>query len=463
MKAIRCKLGLWCVDRVGRTSLPAKMRAPLLEFLVVVISLVILLAVLCPAKYEHATNSRPRKHSNVSKDYPLLRSNLTHLKQAIKSIRQQKRHIVLSHLQTVNSIEPLRLNITKWQGFPDSPDESKQLNSKSYMAKYVRDGIFWSSQIESRSPEGFTAQDDTDWLNLLRKQSVVHVESGCGRMQNRLLTLANGDKACARYRKNNDQIQGEFVSFVLSRMLLISNVPPSALAHFGAEAGLQFGSAKVKAKLKQQARWQSKAIVLTSFVDHLTVAYIPHALRTSGRRLYPVWEELGHLADDEIIELVQWSDLIVLDYLTANLDRMLNNMINERWNPQMMDSPAHNLLRQEQSNLLLFLDNESGLFHGYRLLKKYEPIHRSLLDSVCIFRQSTVAQLEKLHQMDETQFVAILCAHYRNYVLDGGSSCLTSAILPRTNLHTLRRRIAQVLQQVDHCRAKFSSPQVETP
>lgn len=94
-----------------------------------------------------------------------------------------------------------------------------------------------------------------------------------------------------------------------------------------------------------------------------------------------------------LIELAQWSDLVIFDYLIAHLDRVVNNLYNYQWNSEIMDAPAHNLLKDPQSELLLFLDNESGLLHGYRLLSKYQGYHSLLLDNVCVFRRSTVDQV----------------------------------------------------------------------
>ena len=446
--------------------------------LVIVISTVIMVLVISglPSEYISSHNNDTTSNSifKLNSTYSIqlnsvgqFKQHTYPLKQTIKSIRQQKRAIIHEQLQSYhhNLLEPLMpmrqnhaySNITKAKLFSLNQNSLKIDSNAKSLTKFIQDGIFWSSDIESLRPKGFTVEDDFQWIRSLQNNSVVRVEAGCGRMLNRLLIFENGNKACARYRKNIDQIQGEFVSFLLSRILNISNVPPSVLVSF--ESGVEFQrNFQMKSDLMRQAQWETKQVVLTKFVDHLKAAYIPNGLRTSRRRLYPVWADLGHLNTYDIIELVQWSDLIVLDYLTANLDRMLNNMINERWNSQMMDSPAHNLLRQEQSNLLLFLDNESGLFHGYRLLKKYESLHRSLLDIVCVFRQSTVKQLEMLHRLSEKGFASILSVRYRQYVLLNTSTmpALTTAVLPKANLFTLRRRIAQVLKQVAHCRDQFN-------
>ena len=63
----------------------------------------------------------------------------------------------------------------------------------------------------------------------------------------------------------------------------------------------------------------------------------------------------------------------------------------------MLEKPIHNLEKIRSSGQYIFIDNESGLFHGYRLLDAYQSYHEKLLNSVCVFRESTVDALERLY------------------------------------------------------------------
>lgn len=309
------------------------------------------------------------------------------------------------------------------------------------------DGIYWTDFAESLVPKGFGDEDARSWRRFLNVTEVLKVEEGCGRMQNRLVTFSEGKTSCCRYRHNNDQIQGEIFSFYLGRLLDIDNLAPSALSLVDPRTR-QWSSAASQMAL---ARWNpERPAVLTQFVEHLQPAFVPKHFRDSKkRRLHPVREDLANLTSSDISELVQWTDLVLFDYLTANLDRVVNNMYNERWNPGMMSQPTHNLAKTPHG-LLLFLDNESGLLHGYRLLEKYEHFHRALLDVMCIFRERTIQAIEKLHRDDDIER-RLKLAFVEN---DPGMSDWLP-FLPDRSIRTLKERIAHIIRQVNKCRSDF--------
>lgn len=318
-------------------------------------------------------------------------------------------------------------------------------------------GIYWSDWVEDRLPKGFSANDITSWQKEAWNSTVSKVESGCGRMQNRLVTYTTGNQACCRYRQNFDQIQGEIFSFFLSRLLGIQNLVPSSLDV------VQMKSKRwesVRSDI-EAAQWANdRPVVVTQFINNLSPAYIPQLLRSSTRRVHPTdipSPQLLHLNENstssgaftDISELAQWSDLIIFDYLTANLDRMVNNLYNLQWNPTMMEAPAHNLAKQESTGLLIFLDNESGLLHGYRLLDKYEHYHRLMLDSLCVFRKSTVSALQKLRSASLPSVFKSMLAEFN------GSQVVP--MLPDKSVKILSHRIDTVYRQVQKCQSLYNS------
>ena len=314
-------------------------------------------------------------------------------------------------------------------------------------------GIYWSQAVEDIMPIGFTDQNTENWRTFCKQSPVVRLEEGCGRMQNRLVTFENGTRSCCRYRQNYDQIQGEIFSFYLSRLLGLRNLPPSAL---GQVRSSDRKWTQVKTSLSS-AQWvDDRPVVHTQFLDNLEPAYIPAQMRGSDRHLNPSDVRFHHLKNDsersELIELAQWSDLLVLDYLTANLDRLVNNLYNMQWNPAMMDAPAHNLARDTRTGLLVFLDNESGLLHGYRLLDKYEIYHKSLLDSICIFRRRTIDALRQLQtNRNVGDLLRILFERHDQQLMDH------LPFLPEKSIKTLNHRIDRVLEQVKKCQNVYGS------
>lgn len=348
----------------------------------------------------------------------------------------------------------------------------------------VADDIYWSDKIEKSLPQGFSKQQTDDWNEYVTTAAVTKLEIGCGRMQNRMVVFEDGKKACARYRQNTDQIQGELFSFYLGQLLNLTNLAPSAASVID----LHSHTWQSATNDIENAQWKSlKPVVLTKWLPDLESAGIPKPFQPLERhlnkldiqnisldldlpkpqqnlldRLMPtknesiqpvvIPTEMTETALKRFIELAQWSDLIVFDYLIANLDRVVNNLYNFQWNADIMAAPAHNLAKQIDSELLVFLDNESGLLHGYRLLKKYEAYHGLLLDNLCIFRRPTIEALQRLRDNgvgNELQNV------FERTTMNSVRDVLPS--LPEKSIKILNDRIDRVLGQVQKCQEVFSS------
>ncbi len=318
------------------------------------------------------------------------------------------------------------------------------------LSDVVVQGVYWSPQAELlAAPKGVAGGGGEQWRDRVAQARVVGVAEGCGRMQNRKLVLEDNTLACGRYRINQDQIQGEIYSYYLSRVLDISHVLPPVLAIPDSQHR-QWTS--VRRELNS-AQWHShRPVVLTPWLEHLVPAYIPTLLRQDNRTLDPtsVATVLGHSSTDAeriqtLSDLIQWSDLLLFDYLTGNVDRVVNNLYNQQWNPDMMNSPAHNLERDPDTGMLVFLDNESGLFHSYRLLDKYDKYHKSLLGAVCVFRRSTVEKLRSIQRQGE------LAQTLRHLLQEEEPLHQHVAKIPAKNAQILQTRVADVLQQIKHC------------
>lgn len=315
----------------------------------------------------------------------------------------------------------------------------------------VTNGVYWSDGVEQLCPKGFSQDDHETWKRKATKENFVKMNEGCGRMQNRILTFQNSEKACARYRLNVDQIQGEIYSYYLSKLLGINYVAPSVLQL----ANTNQDQWRMVGQEVATAMWsEERPVILSKWIDGLSPAYIPMEFRNLSNVLHPKYvaekvklngDKLSDGSDgSSVCDLFQWSDLIVFDYLTANLDRVVNNLFNLQWNSRMMSKPAHNL-EQGTSGNLVFLDNESGLFHGYRLLDKYSTYHESLLNSLCIFKKQTIDSLRRFVETDSISesLQSIFEANeplYR-YI----------PRIPAKNIKILKSRMDDVLRQVQKC------------
>ena len=355
------------------------------------------------------------------------------------------------------------------------------------MRRIIQDDIYWGQIIEDRLPQGYGKRDMEDWKEYLKNNvtEIIKIEQGCGRMQNRLVTFSDGVKACVRYRQNTDQIQGELFSYLLGRLLNIENLAPSTSAVIDWDSRLW---QQVKQHITESQWKTSRPVVFTKWIPDLESSGIPEQFRPLERhmnkndiwnitmddstkkssqilidRLKPtynkedsesrrkkLWRKKKIVLNDQIyskfIELAQWSDLIVFDYLIANLDRVVNNLYNFQWNADIMSAPAHNLAKDSKSQLLVFLDNESGLLHGYRLLKKYEAYHSVLLDNLCIFRKSTIDALVALKSSNPSKLL--------NELFEMTTTSEVRDVLPPLpdkSMKILSDRIDRVLQQVQKC------------
>ena len=369
---------------------------------------------------------------------------------------------------------------------------SPSLEDLAYLASIVH-GVSWSPQLEASCPRPFTPSEVDAWRRKTSSIDVVKVEDGCGRMQNRLITFRDSSRACARYRLNTDQIQGEVFSYYLARLLNVSHIPPTVLARVDSLSP-KWRSVHLQLSLAQWA--DSKLVVLTKYIDGMSPSHIPPEFRGEGEeasegqgvvsnfkiesvvgggdqvrtvtrtfenlpphfrpKLTPTVHGLGTKSRPELCQLLQWSDLIVFDYLTANLDRVINNMFNRQWNDQMMASPAHNL-EQRSDGALVFLDNESGLFHGYRLLDKYAGFHRSLLGALCVFRPSTVKVVKRLRASrsvgKELQEL---------FVREEPELHEQLAPLPEKNVKVLQQRLEDVYAQIVACEKVYSGADTDS-
>ncbi|XP_053139692.1 four-jointed box protein 1 [Hemicordylus capensis] len=328
-------------------------------------------------------------------------------------------------------------------------------------ASPVRGGIFWSRALEAQVPPGFSAEETASWLRAAREARVVSLErGGCGRSSNRLARLSDGSRACVRYGINPEQIQGEALSYHLAGLLGIQErLPPLALSRADARGGQW---AQVRDELRG-SHWAEGAVVsLAQWVDNLTDVVAPAPWRAesaaaagagAGRsRLQPLAAaELRGLSPAQLAELVQWSDLILFDYLTANFDRLVSNLFSLQWDPRVMHRATSNLHRAPNGGLV-FLDNEAGLVHGYRLLAMWDKYNEPLLRSVCVFREATAQRVRELHRLRNA--ASELLRLYRT------QEPLAEALgfLSDHQAQLLQDRVDLVHKHIVHCKAKAASP-----
>ncbi|XP_029108154.1 four-jointed box protein 1-like [Scleropages formosus] len=308
----------------------------------------------------------------------------------------------------------------------------------------LRDELLWPERLDALLPEAFGEAHARAWALKARRSAVVSLEPGCGRASNRLATFADGTRACVRYGITEEQVQGETLSFYLAALLGIRNLPPLALSQLDPESERW---AAVRGAVHQLG-WSWGAVVsLTEWVANLTGVVTPAPLRQHGAGLRPLREELRNRSVHEVLELVQWSDLVLFDYLTANFDRLVSGLFSLQWDARVMERDASNLQRTPRGALLL-LDNEAGLVHGYRVLPMWEGYHGALLRSVCLFRESTARRVAELQRARDAG------ARLRELYVEGEPLARALGFLSDEHERVLQDRVDRVHRHIVHCKER---------
>ncbi|KAF7659784.1 hypothetical protein LDENG_00293100 [Lucifuga dentata] len=323
---------------------------------------------------------------------------------------------------------------------------SAQREGSVTLGSPIEDGIFWSDWLEDLLPVGFSEEYARAWRERVRTFRIVNLEPGCGRISNQLATFADGTKACVRYGINADQVQGETLTYYLANLLGISNVPPLALAQVNPYSE-QWESARTRIHGLQ---WSERAVVsLTEWVSNLTGVVTPVPLRQESSGLHPGLEELWNKTTVELLELMQWTDLIMFDYLTANFDRLVSNLFSLQWDSRVMERDTNNLLKTPRGDLV-FIDNEAGLVHGFRVLNMWEKYHNTALSSVCVFRKRTTQRVAELHRRRDSR--TRLLELYR----DSEPLSVELGYLSDEHAALLQHRIDRLYKHILHCKGKYN-------
>ncbi|XP_056383847.1 four-jointed box protein 1 [Hyla sarda] len=307
----------------------------------------------------------------------------------------------------------------------------------------LEQGIFWARAVERALPQGFSDEYTLHWQEFARTASIVSMEKGCGRSTNRLVTLSDGSRACVRYGINPEQIQGEVLSFYLSRLLGLNTVPPCVLSKVGSPQW-----APVQAELAGTGWTSGSMVTITPWLHNLSSVLPPLALRAEDGKLLPLREEL-HSGHAGVVELAQWGDLIIFDYLTANFDRLVSNLFSLQWDSRVMLRGTNNLHRTPDGTLVL-LDNEAGLVHGYRLRDTWDKYNGQLLNTVCLFRRGMARRLRELYlSRKAAEELHALYAAREPLAADLG-------VLTELEAQILQDRVGVIYRHIQTCQGEYS-------
>ena len=291
----------------------------------------------------------------------------------------------------------------------------------------------------------FTLQDGAEFAKRVRSHNVVDLVKGCGREPNRLVVFDDGSKACCRYRDLEwRELRGDIYSYHFNNMLGLHNSPPAVAVQ------VKYRSAQWEqvTEALREAKWRDhKVVVMTKFVEEI----IPEAIPSAFRKDDHVVDQNDLISSDDRERLLQWSDMIVFDFIIGHSDRIFNTLLNLQWFSKMMDRNVHNLWKTKQDKRFLLIDNESGLWMGYKLgwcdEQKLEMQSR-YLEKLCLFRNSTVDRIRSLIYGNEESPRSQLEAYIKS--VDPQSFAMFKT-LSRKEGQEFELRLKKVENQINKC------------
>ena len=306
--------------------------------------------------------------------------------------------------------------------------------------------LFWTANAERKVNPLFTEEDRRIIVKKMSTLKVISLEEGCGRMKNRLATLEDGTRVCCRYRDNGHLLRGDVFAYHFSRLLGTWNVPTTAAMKVDLSSQ-QWSNVREKAI---EAGWKNGAsIAISQFVDELKEEYFPSVLKNLSSP--PLTESrVANISVSEKKQLVEWTDMIVFDFIIGHTDRLFNALLNSKWNSHMMEKPVHNLKKTASTSDLVLLDNESGFDFGYIAAKQkeeYYGLQIAFLERICVFRAQTIRALIALDSTDTSPSTAL-----ENYIRQVDLPSYSALTKWRTQSQTeFDARVKETLKRVHKC------------
>ena len=259
-----------------------------------------------------------------------------------------------------------------------------------------------------------------------------------------MVTFSNGMRACAKKHPVTYAavVRAEFYSYQLAVLLGIHIVPPVIVGEMSPNAD----------------NWRVNQTMLFSlFVDSLQPEYIPRIIMDSRYKAEP-WN-IENAPASERKRLAQWSAMIVLDYLTGQIDRLVR-LLPASQLEEYSSGSVHNLGTDSNGNLVVYdsglafdvggyVDEKNrSLFPNESTDIEIEEEQRLYLPYLCYFDPVVLSRLEQLDKEEDP--IAVLEEHARE---DDPVSFEKVGLLPEKLKPAFKKRIKYVLNQAEKCGA----------
>ena len=273
--------------------------------------------------------------------------------------------------------------------------------------KYIQDVDAGSAHSH---PEVLDQQNLKQYISKFHSGVFATIQSGvCGsQSSSQLITMDTGERFCCQFRHNIHMIQGELLTYHLARVLRLGNRIPVTMA-----TQVQYTNDRlqvVRNTIINEARWPLGAmLVCSAFVENLREVTLPVEMREIVHHHFPRISKQGEMEfkasnfpwfNDATSDPLwtQWVELVVLDYLTGNTDRLVNTLTSYQYNSDIVDAPVHNLAQRPSGDLVLF-DHDRSFWIGYHFAdsdKRMKMYQDFFMMQMCTFPSKLLTSLSQV-------------------------------------------------------------------
>ena len=254
--------------------------------------------------------------------------------------------------------------------------------------------------VHLESPRVFSEAQLTQFLQLLQTSHLVELRNSdlgswaARQGLNKVGTLSGGGGRVLMKERRRYNMQAELFSYYLNCYLDLWNAPPTALRciHKQGDESVLAGEYVGETANSAVERNRTTCFIVTEYVEGIQdKVYMPSrdiSLETVSR------------SPTELNHLLQWSDLILFDYLTGHTDRLLDS--NFQLLPQLdLIVPLTNVanLAKSSAGELLLIDHEATFHSSYakatpNSLQRRRQLY--YLGIVFVYRRHTVERVCEL-------------------------------------------------------------------
>lgn len=225
-------------------------------------------------------------------------------------------------------------------------------------------------------------------------------QDGCDERKHNTVrvTFGNGVRACAKIAETDRELRGELYTYYLSRYLGLNKVPPVKLDRIDYS---QARWANVTLPDSRKGWRNGRQVVLSLYIDDLEPERAPLYFRQNTTDIVGL-KAYSEMPGDEQAQLMEWSSMIVLDFLSGQSDRLVAQQINYKTNKHVYAYAVDNLYKTKTLGLVL-LDNDTAFGLGYRFAEEEEfhDKHYARINQLCVFDDDLVESIAHLYQQEQ--------------------------------------------------------------